>query len=143
MKSTIYKIAVFPLIFAILLTMFSCSGEIDSYSATMLLRSASDNKGEISFGSFSGRVSLNVKNTYTQDTNLSVTATLEEGEASVYYRGSAQGVECHLFDISGLETFSETDVGYLTNGEDFKIIIKTPDGKSAKGGKVTVTVNEP
>ena len=141
MKTIIVKILSFILVLSLCFAICSCGA--NSYSAFMLVRSSTANKFDLSFESLSGSLSQKLSNSFTQDTSMSVEATLREGEMEIYYTPSTYDGELLLCKLSGGETESLSSVGYLTNGESVRITVRVPDGVRASGGKVTVTINDP
>lgn len=141
MKTIIVKIASLILILSLCFSLYSCG--VNSYSAFMLVRTSTANEFNVSFESLSGSLSQKLSNSYTQDTTMSVEATLAEGEMEIYYSPATYEGELPLYKLSGGESVSLPAMGYLTNGESAKIYIRIPEGMSAKGGRVTVTINDP
>ena len=141
MKTIIVKTIAFVLVFALCFSLFSCG--LNSYSALMLVRGATANELEVSFKSLSGSLSQKLSNSYTQDTSMSVEATLEGGEMEIYYAPASYDGEMLLCKLSGEESISLSNLGYLTNGESTMIILRVPDGVTAKGGKIRVTIDNP
>ena len=139
MKTIVAKIISILLILCLILGISSCGD--NSYVATMMVRYSKTNEAHFSFGSFSGSLSERLSNSYTQDTTLSYTASLDEGELSVFYKTGS--VECPLFTIKGGESISDSGVGYLTNGESVRIVIRTAENVTCKGGTIDVSVDKP
>jgi uncharacterized protein (AIM24 family) len=109
----------------------------------MLVRTATANEFNVSFESLSGSLMQKLSNSYTQDTSMSIEATISEGEMEIYYSPATYEGELPLCKLKDGESVSLPSMGYLTNGESAKIYIRIPDGVRAKGGRVTVTINDP
>ena len=140
MKTNIVKILAFALIFMLCFSLFSCG--VNSYAAFMLVRTSNANEFNVSFASLSGTLSQKLSNSYTQDTALTVEASLDEGELEIYYTPAAYDGEILLCKVAEGESISLSG-GYLTNGESVRIIIRVPEGVTAKGGKIRVTIDNP
>lgn len=140
MKTTIVKIIAFALVFMLCFSLFSCS--MNSYTAFMLVRTSTANELNVSFASLSGALSQKLSNSYTQDTSITVEASLDEGEIEIYYTPGTYDGELLLCKASAGDSIS-VSAGYLTNGESARIILRVPEGVTAKGGKIRVTIENP
>ena len=140
MKTIIVKILAFALIFMLCFSLVSC--ELNSYMAFMLVRTSTANEFNVSFASLSGSIMERLSNSYTQDTAMTIEASLEGGEIEIYYTPGSYEGEMLLYKISAGESVS-VSCGYLTNGESVKIILRVPEGITAKGGKIRVSINDP
>lgn len=139
MKTIIVKVLAFAAVLALCLAVCSC--ELNSYSAFMMTRLKTSDKLEVTFASLSGRISETLSNSQTQDTTLSVEASIESGELEIYYTPGSYYDKLLLCKLHGEDSVSLSGVGYLTNGESVKITLLVPDGASAEGGRVLVTVD--
>ncbi len=110
----------------ILLFSFSgCKTYISSYKALGFVHSNNSDSASMSFWSFDGRMVFKLES--KKEGDISYTAKLESGSATVYYDfyGKSQ-----LFSIKGGEEF-DTRNGYVEAGTVY-IIVET-DGKCKNG----------
>lgn len=139
MKIKVIKIVSILLLAALCLTLSSCELPISTYRATMLVRSSTPNRFNVSFGFMDGRIKQRISHTGNQDGSFSYTASLDEGEVSVYYKTPTSDAELELFTLSAGEVKEASGVGYLTNGESPTVTIKTGDG-GARGCKIKIEI---
>lgn len=139
MKTIVVKICALALVLSLALALVSCSGMTSSYSATMLIRSSVGGSYTVKFDSLRGRLVQKLSNADDQDGALLCTASLEEGELSVYYVTSASDAKQPLFSLKGGESITAERLGYLTNGEDPRIVIETAEG-GARGGEIKIEI---
>lgn len=142
-KSLVVKIAAFVLVLALSLLFAGCDiidiGLASSYRATMLVRSATGRSWSVSFGSLSGSLRETLRADKGADTDIIYSASLDEGELSVYYECAVSAGKAPLFTIRGGESL-EGRGGYVGAGMSVKLSIETPDGVTARGGKLSVSL---
>lgn len=143
MKSLVVKITAFVLVLTLLLLFAGCDvidiGSVSSYRATMLVRGATGKSWNVSFGSFTGRLKETLRADKGADTDIVYSASLDEGELSVYYECAVSTDKALLFTIRGGESL-EGCGGYVGAGMSVKLFIETPDGVTARGGKLSVSL---
>lgn len=121
-----------------LLSFTSCSGSSSVYSATMLVRSNTNDSCFATWNTLKGTLVLNTaKKSGLQEGAIHYTASLDEGELTVYYcvrrLGDKQKLE--LFSLKGGESVDDRG-GYVEINNDIQIIIETK-GKT-KGGSIRI-----
>ena len=141
MKALVVKIAALALVLALSFALVGCdfAASLGGYSATMLVRSGGSDKLSISFSSMKGRLSEQIRHSGNQDGAFLCTASLEEGEVSVYYKTALSDNEELLFMLSAGESIDAERLGYLTNGEDAKIIVDAGE-TTARGFKMKLEI---
>ena len=141
MKALVVKIAALTLVLALSFALVGCdfAASLGGYSATMLVRSGGSDKLSISFSSMKGRLSEQISHSGNQDGAFLCTASLEEGEVSVYYKTALSDTEELLFMLSSGESIDAERLGYLTNGEDAKIIVDAGE-TTARGFKMKLEI---
>ncbi len=133
-KYKMKRLTAFILTIVMVFAIVSCSDNVNCYSATMLIKSSSNNKCSAEWGTLKGSLGLNTKLTDKSESSIHYTATLEEGEISVYYETKLTEKEL-LFTVKGGET-AEGYAGYAENGQHIDIVIEAKE--QSKGGKVTI-----
>ena len=141
MKTGLIKVSALILVISVLLLLVSCG--LSAYVVVGMYKGSVSNVSEMGFVSLMGNVRIGLNNTYTQDTDMSVTASLEGGSIEVYWRSDIMPEEELLFRLEGGESIELANFGYLTNGEDASFNVVAPEGVTAEGFKMTVKVNEP
>ena len=129
------------LVLALSFALVGCDvvASLGGYSATMLVRSGGSDKLSISFSSMKGRLTEQISHSGNQDGAFICTASLEEGEVSVYYKTALSDVEQPLFSLGAGESIEGERLGYLTNGEDARIIIYAGES-GARGFKMKLEI---
>ncbi|MGM9632355.1 MAG: hypothetical protein ACI3XL_04610 [Eubacteriales bacterium] len=128
------KIISVLLVLIMLLSLTSCEG----YSATMLVKVNTNDYCSANWGTLEGTLVLNTtKKSGTAESAIHYTASLEEGELTVYYYvrlpGDKQKIE--LFTIKGGESIEDRG-GYVEMNNNIQVIIET-NGKT-KGGSIKI-----
>lgn len=116
----------------ILLALCSCSGYVNSYSATFLAVSSVGDEADIEFKTFKGTYNLKLTRDDADDRTLEYQASLAEGEINVYI--GVGGEKDLLFTIKGGESAKAAvplDNKYA--GEKRVYIIIESVGKCADG----------
>lgn len=141
MKALVVKTIALALVLALSFALVGCDilASLNSNVATMLVRSSAANTVSISFGSLRGHLSESINNTTEQDGCFLCTASLEEGSVSVYYKTALSDVEQPLFSLGAGESIDAERLGYLTNGEDARIIIYAGES-GARGFKMKLEI---
>ncbi len=132
------KFFVCLLCFTLLLSLAACNGYSSSYSATMLVRSSGGESCRASWSTLKGTLVLNLsKKSGTPDSDIHFTASLDEGEMTVYYfvKNGSSEQKLELFTLRGGEKI-DSRAGYVEPGDRVQIIIET--NGMTEGGSVTV-----
>lgn len=130
------------LVIAMLVAFTSCAGFSSKYSATMLVRSNQNDSCFASWSTLDGTLVLNTtKKAGSQEGDIHFTASLEEGELTVYYyvRSDRDKQRNFLFQLKGGETIDSRG-GYIEANRDIQIIIET-NGKTT-GGSIQIDFEE-
>ncbi|MGM9642501.1 MAG: hypothetical protein ACI3XI_04750 [Eubacteriales bacterium] len=121
-----------------LFSLAACSGStISHYSATMLVQNNINDSYSASWGTLSGTFVINMKKSSgAQEGEIHYTASLEEGELTVYYRmRGSDGERAELFSLKGGDNVDDRG-GYVEMNDKIEIIIET-NGKT-KGGSIKI-----
>ena len=122
-----------------LITICSCGGYANSYSATFLITSSRGDEANMEFESFKGTYSFKLKRDGAAQNTLDIDASLTEGEMKIYI--GVGGEKELLFTVKGGESFDKTvtlDAKY--NGEQTVYVILESVGK-CKGGDFELEYN--
>ncbi len=131
------KSIVFVIVAALILGLVSCSSYTSSFAATMLIRSEGGNSCYAKWNTMNGRLVLDATKKTDGEGEIHFTASLDEGEMTVYYlvRGVGDEQKLELFTLKGGEQIDSRG-GYVEKGNRVQIIIET-NGKT-KGGSVNI-----
>ena len=108
------------------------------YSATMLVRHNTNDSCSATWDTLSGTLVLNTaKKSGSEEGEIHYTASLEEGELTVYYyvRLSGEKQKTMLFSLKGGESVDDRG-GYIKRNNNVQIIIET-NGKT-RGGSIKI-----
>ncbi len=126
------KIISLILMLSSLITFTACSPYVSKYSATMLERSNTGEGCRASWSTLQGTLVLNTEKPGSGEGAIRYTASIEEGEMTVYYNIPIFGdTKTELFKISGGESVDSRG-GYIEGGNKLYIIIETA-GKTKDG----------
>jgi hypothetical protein len=123
------------LFLSLLLGLFSC-GHVSSYSALLLIRSNSSGVLSVRFDSLKGELYESFRKDAGGEGAFSYSASLEEGELSVFYEDE-KGALCSLFTVKGGESVS--DIGGSIDGKEGKrvhILLKADE--KCRGGNLEI-----
>ncbi len=113
----------------------SDSGYTSKYRATGMVRSSKNDSCSMKFNSLNGVVVLKTRKTVESDIDtIHWTASLEEGEISVYYATDDMEEKALLFTVTA-GGYEDERGGEFECGEIIQIIIETAD--TARGGEFT------
>lgn len=132
------KIVSIIIIAVMLFSFASCSGFVSSYRATMLIKDEKSDYCSATWGTLDGTLVLNSsKKSGAHEGDIHYTASLEEGELTVYYsiREMGDGQKIELFKLKGGERVDDRG-GYIEMNNNIQIIIET-NGET-KGGSINV-----
>ena len=110
------------------LSLGACNGYISSYAATMMVTSEHSDTASLSFWTFDGKKAFTLKNSAKTTGEVSYTAELKSGNATVYYDDN--GTKTEWFTIGAGDKLSGSTE--LDNSGKIYIIIET-DGKCESG----------
>ena len=101
------KKACFVLVLMFTLVMLcSCSGYVNSYSATILITSCQDDDASMAFDTFKGTYNFKLRGDGVDDRTLDFEARLAEGEMNIYI--SVDREKELLRTVKGGESYDET-----------------------------------
>lgn len=89
-----------------LVTLCSCSGYVNNYSATIMITSCQGDEASMEFDSFKGTYNFKLKRDGVAEHTLDYEASLAEGEMNVYI--GVGGEKELLFTVKGGESFDTT-----------------------------------
>ena len=89
-----------------LVMLCSCSGYVNSYSATILITSCKGNEANIEFDTFNGTYNFKLRRDGIAEQTLDFEASLAEGEMNVYI--GVDGEKELLRTVKGGESYDET-----------------------------------
>lgn len=89
-----------------LVMLCSCSGYVNSYSATILITSCKGNEANIEFDTFNGTYNFKLRDDGVDDRTLDFEASLAEGEMNIYI--GVDGEKELLRTVKGEESYAET-----------------------------------
>ena len=110
------------------LSLSACSSYISSYAATMMVTSEHSDTASLSFLTFEGKKAFTLNNSAKTTGEVSYTAELKSGNATVYYDDN--GTKTEWFTIGAGDKLSGSTE--LDNSSKIHIIIET-DGKCENG----------
>ena len=89
-----------------LVMLASCSGYVNSYSATILITSCHGDEASMEFDTFKGTYNFKLKSDNAAKHTLDIEASLAEGEMNIYI--GVDGEKELLRTVKGGESFDET-----------------------------------
>ena len=138
MKTLVVKIVAFTLVLALCIGFVGCDTIVlNSYAATMFIRNETRKGVSYSFASFNGKYRTDIHADSGRDTDICYSASLDEGEISVYFECATSAGKTLLFTLKGGESIEDRG-WYVGAGMKVRIYLETPEGVSAKGGKIKV-----
>lgn len=127
----VFKLSlIFLLSFIIMISTTSCDIPYSSYVATKLVRSTTSEGYTIRFGSLKGVISQKMLKAQN-DTSVTYSGMLEEGEINVYLYTPTDRTKTLMFNIKAGET-KEGTFGYVGRKECATIIIETVEKSKGK-----------
>ena len=136
MKKTGIRWICILLCLPLLLGLSSC-GHVSNYSALLLIRSNSDGELSVRFDSLKGELYESFRKDAGGEGALSYSASLEEGELSVFYE-DASGALCPLFTLKGGESVSDVG-GYIEGKKGARVHILLKADEKCHGGKLEIS----
>lgn len=126
-----FLIALISLILIFSIT--ACENYVNSYSAIGLIRYNTKDHCGVDFMSFKGKCVFKIKKADGGEGDIHYTASLEEGDVTVYY--DVYGTKEELFSIKGGESVDGRG-GYVDSNKSVTVIVEATE--KAKEGKVRI-----